>query len=73
MMLSKMDHEESVNSYAQLAQALAQATATKNRWSRHRGYPPEILMFRKGTRNPASVMRDGDGTQTSCRGFAISC
>ena len=58
MMLSKMDHEESVNSYAQLAQALAQATATKNRWSRHRGYPPEILMFRKGTRNPASVMND---------------
>lgn len=57
-MLSKMDHEESVNSYAQLAQALAQATATKNRWSRHRGYPPEILMFRKGTRNPASVMND---------------
>ena len=54
MMLTKMDHEENIKSYAHLAQA----TATKNQWSRHRGYPPEILVFGKSIRNPASVLND---------------
>ena len=32
MMLTKMDHEEGITSYSQLATALMQATMTKNKW-----------------------------------------
>ena len=46
-MLTKMDVEEGINSYDQLEQALSLATQTKNQWSRHRGYPPELLVFGK--------------------------
>jgi len=60
MMLTKMDHEESITSYSQLATALMQATMTKNKWSRYRGYPPEMLVFGKSTRSPASVISDDE-------------
>ena len=50
MILNKMDHEEGITSYHQLSIALAQATMTKNQWSRYRGYPPEMLVFGKGSR-----------------------
>ena len=60
MMLTKMDHEEGIHSYAQLATSLAQATSTKNQWSRHRGYPPEILVFGKSIRSPASLANDDE-------------
>ena len=62
MMLTKMDHEENISSYSQLATALMQATMTKNKWSRYRGYPPEMLVFGKSTKSPASVISDDEST-----------
>ncbi|MCG8490892.1 MAG: hypothetical protein MI743_04695, partial [Sneathiellales bacterium] len=56
--LNKMDHEETISSYSQLSIALAQATLTKNQWSRFRGYPPEILVFGKGSKMHGSVVND---------------
>lgn len=56
--LKKMDQEESINTYDQLEIALGFATSVKNQWSRHRGYPPEILVFGKQRRVPASVNSD---------------
>lgn len=58
VMLTKMDQEETISSYDELRCALAKATATKNQWSRHRGYPSEILVFGKKLRNPGSVRPD---------------
>ena len=43
--LTKMDLEDPITSYDQLEQALVYATQTKNQWSRHRGYPPEVLVL----------------------------
>ena len=60
MMLTKMDHEEQISSYTQLSMALMQATMTKNKWSRYRGYPPEMLVFGKSTRSPGSVISDDE-------------
>ena len=57
-MLTKMDVEEGINSYDQLEQALSFATQTKNQWSRHRGYPPELLVFGKMKKQPASITSD---------------
>eukprot|EP00435_Cladocopium_sp_Y103_P055151 s532_g18.t1 len=57
-MLTKMDIEESIDSYAKLEQSLAFATQTKNQWSRHRGYPPELLVFGKLQRQPGSTISD---------------
>ena len=37
VMLNKMDHEVPIKSYHDMSVALAQATMTKNQWSRHRG------------------------------------
>ena len=56
--LTKMDHEEPITCYDQLEQALVYATQTKNQWSRHRGYPPEVLAFGKLQRQPGSVVSD---------------
>ena len=58
MILNKMDHEEGITSYHQLSVALAQATMTKNQWSRYRGYPPEMLVFGKGSKLGGSVVND---------------
>ena len=56
--LTKMDLEDPITSYDQLEQALVYATQTKNQWSRHRGYPPEVLVFGKLQRQPGSVVSD---------------
>eukprot|EP00435_Cladocopium_sp_Y103_P072784 s61_g41.t1 len=56
--LTKMDVEEGINSYDQLEQALSFATQTKNQWSRHRGYPPELLVIGKMKQQPTSITSD---------------
>eukprot|EP00435_Cladocopium_sp_Y103_P057532 s1428_g19.t2 len=56
--LNRMDAEETINSYDQLSMALAFATHTKNQWSRHRGYPPELLVLGKATRVAGFVISD---------------
>ena len=58
--LTKMDHEEAIETYEQLHQALAFATSTKHQWSKHRGYPPEMLVFGKLRRVPGSMTSDPD-------------
>ena len=58
MMLNKMDHEEGICNYNQLAIALAHATTTKNQWSKYRGYPPEMLVFGKGSKMVGSIVSD---------------
>eukprot|EP00435_Cladocopium_sp_Y103_P044365 s2174_g12.t1 len=58
VMLNKMDHEEPIQSYSDLSIALSQATMTKNQWSRHRGFSPEMLVFGKTARIPGSVISD---------------
>ena len=54
-MLDKMDHEKSINTGEELEVALHFATQTKNKWSRHRGFPPEVLVFGKMSKCPASI------------------
>eukprot|EP00435_Cladocopium_sp_Y103_P063516 s1136_g25.t1 len=58
VMLNKMDHESTIKSYHELSIALAQATMTKNQWSRHRGFAPELLVFGRMSRMPGSVISD---------------
>eukprot|EP00435_Cladocopium_sp_Y103_P013861 s2131_g3.t1 len=58
VMLAKMDAEQPIETYEQLASALSHATGTKNQWSRYRGYSPELLVFGKGVRVPGSVTSD---------------
>ncbi len=56
--LSKMDTEESIDTVEKLEAALTLATHTKNQWSRHKGFPPETLVFGKMVRVPGSVISD---------------
>ena len=56
--LKKMDTEEAIDSYERLEIALGFATSVKNQWSRHRGYPPEVLVFGKQRNIPASINSD---------------
>ena len=58
LMLNKIDHENPILNYDQLSVALSHVTSTKNQWSKHRGYPPEMLVFGKGIRVPGSVTSD---------------
>lgn len=58
VMLDKMDSESEIKSYEDLEEALQFATQTKNQWSRHRGYPPEMLVFGKCAHVPGSVVSD---------------
>ena len=67
--LSKMDKEESIDSYEKLTQALAYATHTKNQWSRHRGYPPELLVLGKGVTIHGSNISD---QKVSAHSLALS-
>ena len=69
VMLNKIDAEQPITNYDQLASALSHATGTKNQWSRHRGYPPELLVFGKGIRVPGSVTSD---PSISAHAMAIS-
>ena len=56
--LSKMDTEDPIDDVSKLEAALTMATHTKNQWSRHRGFPPETLVFGKMVRVPGSVVSD---------------
>ena len=56
--LSKMDTEEALNNFDDVSIAVSMATHTKNQWSRHRGYPPEMLAFGKTTRLPGAIVSD---------------
>ena len=56
--LTKMDHEQTIDNYEILEKALGVATTTKNQWSRHRGYPPELLVFGKLRKQPGSNSSD---------------
>ena len=56
--LTKMDKEDAISTPEQLEIAIAMATQTKNQWSRHRGYAPEVLVFGKNHRIPGSVISD---------------
>lgn len=57
-MLKEIDAEQPIDTYDQLRTALSHATGTKNQWSRHRRYPPEMLVFGKGVRIPGSITSD---------------
>ena len=58
LMLNKIDIEQPITNYDQMSTALSHVTSTKNQWSRHRGYPPEMLVFGKGVRVPGSITSD---------------
>eukprot|EP00435_Cladocopium_sp_Y103_P024408 s473_g6.t1 len=58
LMLNKMDNEQPIQNYEQLSIALSHATSTENQWSKHRGYPPEMLVFGRGVRVPGSITSD---------------
>ena len=58
LMLNKIDLEQPITTYEQMSAALSHVTSTKNQWSRHRGFPPEMLVFGKGVRVPGSVTSD---------------
>ena len=49
-----MDTEEAINDH----ESLEVAMHTKNQWSRHWGYSPEMLVFGKTPRIPGSVSPD---------------
>lgn len=55
--LTEMDQEKPIET-EELEMALSFATQTKNKWSRNRGYPPEILVFGKLSKTPGSIMSD---------------
>ena len=59
-MLRRMDQDESIDDYDKLEQNLAICTQTKNCWSRHRGYPPEMLVFGKLRKFPGSISSDSE-------------
>lgn len=56
--ITKMDQEEPIKDHNELSNALHMATHTKNQWSRHRGYSPEILVFGKSSRVPGTMTSD---------------
>ena len=56
--LSKRDTEEAIGDHASLEVAVSMAMHTKNQWSRHRGYSPEMLVFGKVSKVPGSVSSD---------------
>lgn len=64
-MLNKMDSEVAIQNYDDLEEALQVATQTKNQWSRHRGYPPEMLVFGKCATVPGSITSDPNRTSHS--------
>ena len=56
--LSKMDQEKPIQTTEDMETALSFATQTKNKWSRHKGYPPELLVFGKLNKGPGSIASD---------------
>lgn len=56
-----MDPEKAILTIEDLDHAIAFASQTKNKWSRHRdhrGYPPEMLVFGKLSRCPGAITSD---------------
>ena len=58
--LDKMDQEKPINTEEEFQTAISFATQTKNKWSRHKGYPPELLVFGKLSKCPGSVISEGN-------------
>ena len=56
--LTKMDTEEPLDTFEKVEIAVSMATHTKNQWSRHRGFPPELLVFGKSTKVPGTINAD---------------
>ena len=56
--LSKMDQEKPIQTTEDMEAALSFATQTKNKWSRHKGYPPELLVLGKLNKSPGSITSD---------------
>ena len=59
-MLSKYELDHPINTYNDLQVALAMCTAAKNACSLRHGFSPEVLVFGKGLRVPASITGDDD-------------
>lgn len=59
-MLSKYEKDHPINTYNDLQVALAMCTAAKNACSLRHGFSPEVLVFGKGLRVPASITGDDD-------------
>ena len=57
-MLSKIDLEFPIASYADLQIAMNQCTHAKNSLSIRHGYAPEVIVFGKHTRIPGSILSD---------------
>ena len=57
-MLSKIDLEFPIASYADLQMAMNQCTHAKNSLSIRHGYAPEVIVFGKHTRIPGSILSD---------------
>ena len=57
-MLKKLDCDSPINSYDQLQRCLWHVMQAKNACSLRRGYSPEMLVFGKSTRVPASICGD---------------
>ena len=56
--LDKMDKEKAISATEEFETALSFATQIKNKRSRHKGYPPEMLVFGKMSKTPGSVTSD---------------
>ena len=54
-MLSKLDVDQAISSFADLQQALIQCTHAKNSLSIRKGYAPEVLVFGKHSKVPGPV------------------
>ena len=55
-----MDQEKPINTEEEFNTAIMFATQTKNKWSRYKGYPPELLVFGKMSKCPGSVINEGN-------------
>ena len=57
-MLSRIDHDQPINTEAELDKALAQCFRAKNSLATIKGFSPEQAVLGKATRIPASLMSD---------------
>ena len=57
-MLSRIDSEQTIETYDMLQEALNQCTRAKNTISYRHGYTPEMIVFGKHSRLPGSIIGD---------------
>ena len=57
-MLSRIDMEIPITSYAELQATLNQCTHAKNSLCIKQGYSPELIVFGKNSRLPGSILSD---------------